>query len=326
MRARAAKFGDAPAIARIYNEGIDDRVATFETRHRTTGDVAGWFDGRHPVVVVDDDDGGVIAFAPTSQYRPRACYAGISEFSVYTARAARGRGAGKMAMEALIEAARAAGFWKLVSRVLIENTASRGLLRSVGLREVGVYERHGQLDGVWRDVAIVERQLCDLQPTLAGELIELRPLRAGDFEELHRVASDPLIWEQHPEPDRWKREVFERYFAGAMASKGALAIIERRRGRIIGSSRYWNLEPGREVEIGWTFLERSFWGGRYNGELKALMIEHALRFVPRVVFVVGENNLRSRKALEKIGATFAGQAARPGTVLYEIRRASVPES
>jgi L-amino acid N-acyltransferase YncA len=159
MKTRDAAVADASAIARIYNEGIDDRVATFETRHRVPGDVVEWLDGHHPVVVVEDDDGELIAFAATSTYRPRECYAGIAEFSVYAARAARGRGAGRVAMEALFAAARAAGFWKLVSRVFVENTASRSLLRSLGFREVGVYERHGQLDGVWRDVVIVEKLL-----------------------------------------------------------------------------------------------------------------------------------------------------------------------
>ncbi|HSY49854.1 MAG TPA: arsinothricin resistance N-acetyltransferase ArsN1 family A [Thermoanaerobaculia bacterium] len=159
MKTRDAAIADASAIARIYNEGIDDRVATFETRHRTADDVVRWFDGRHPVVVVEADTGEVIAFAATSTYRPRDCYAGIAEFSVYASRAARGRGAGRAAIEALFAAARAAGFWKLVSRVFVENTASRGLLRSVGFREVGVYERHGLLDGVWRDVVIVEKLL-----------------------------------------------------------------------------------------------------------------------------------------------------------------------
>jgi phosphinothricin acetyltransferase len=159
MKTRDAAIADAAAIARIYNEGIDDRVATFETRHRTADDVARWFDGRHPVVVVDDNGGEVIAFATTSTYRPRDCYAGIAEFSVYVARSARGRGAGRAAMEALFVAARAAGFWKLVSRVFIENAASRGLLLALGFREVGVYERHAQLDGVWRDVVIVEKLL-----------------------------------------------------------------------------------------------------------------------------------------------------------------------
>jgi L-amino acid N-acyltransferase YncA len=158
MNARRATTSDAPAIARIYNEGIDDRVATFETRHRTAADVEAWFDGVHPIVVVEES-GEVIAFAATSTYRPRDCYAGIAEFSVYADRGARGKGAGRVAMEALFNAAREAGFWKLVSRVFVENSASRALLRKVGFREVGVYERHGRLDGVWRDVVIVEKLL-----------------------------------------------------------------------------------------------------------------------------------------------------------------------
>jgi L-amino acid N-acyltransferase YncA len=158
MKARAAAPRDAAAIARIYNEGIEERIATFESRPRTAADIEKWFDGRHPIVVIEDG-GDVIAFASTSIYRPRECYAGIAEFSVYAARAARGKGAGRAAMEALFDAARAAGFWKMVSRVFVENTASRALLRSVGFREVGTYQRHAQLDGVWRDVVIVEKLL-----------------------------------------------------------------------------------------------------------------------------------------------------------------------
>jgi len=163
MRVRPATPGDADAIARIYNQGIDDRVATFETAHRSADEVRAWFTGVHPIVVVEDGDGGaggsIIAFASTSTYRPRECYRGIAEFSVYVARDARGRGAGRMAMNALFAAARTAGFWKLVSRVFVENAASRALLRAVGFREVGIYEKHGRLDGVWRDTVIVERLL-----------------------------------------------------------------------------------------------------------------------------------------------------------------------
>ena len=152
----------------------------------------------------------------------------------------------------------------------------------------------------------------DLQPTLTGELLELRPLRPDDFAALYAAASDPLIWEQHPESDRYKREVFQRYFEGGLESGGAFAIIERASGRIIGSSRYSGLDLGAsEVEIGWTFMERAFWGGRYNRELKRLMTEHAFRFVERVLFIAGENNLRSRRALEKIGARFLRKTERP---------------
>ena len=143
-------------MVHIYNQGIEDRLATFETRLRSAADIENWFDDKHPLVVVEVE-GEVVAFASTSIYRPRECYAGIAEFSVYLAREARGRGAGRLAMEALLRAAEAAGFWKLVSRVFVENTASRALLRTLGFREVGVYEKHAHLDGVWRDVVIVER-------------------------------------------------------------------------------------------------------------------------------------------------------------------------
>jgi L-amino acid N-acyltransferase YncA len=156
MKTRPATLADAAAIARIYNQGIEDRVATFETRLRTVADIEKWFDGRHPVVVVEDE-AGVQAFAATSTYRPRECYGGIAEFSVYVAREARGHGAGRLAMQALLEAARQAGYWKVLSRIFPENTASRELCRSLGFREVGVYEKHAQLDGVWRNVVIVER-------------------------------------------------------------------------------------------------------------------------------------------------------------------------
>ncbi len=156
MHARVATHEDAAAIAAIYNQGIDDRSATFETRHRSPDEVQAWFDGRHPIVVVEEA-GAVIATAFTSAYRSRACYAGVAEFSVYVARAQRGRGAGRLALETLIEAAEEAGFWKLVSRVFVQNTPSRHLLQRLGFREVGIYEKHAQLDGVWRDVVIVER-------------------------------------------------------------------------------------------------------------------------------------------------------------------------
>ena len=158
------------------------------------------------------------------------------------------------------------------------------------------------------------KEAFPLQPTLQGRLLELRPLQPDDFEALFAAASDPLIWEQHPESDRYKREVFQKFFDSAIASGGAFAIIERTTGRIIGSSRYWNLDPlVSEVEIGWTFLERKFWGGTYNRDLKRLMIDHALRYVDRVVFIVGETNLRSQKALEKIGAKFMKQVERPSS-------------
>lgn len=158
MLARAARKDDATVIAQIYNQGIEERIATFETRLRSEADILSWFEGKFPVVVVEEA-GKLIAFASTSQYRSRECYAGIAEFSVYTERAARGRGAGKLAMEAIINAALAAGFWKLISRIFVENESSRALLRATGFREVGIYEKHAQLEGRWRDVVIVEKFL-----------------------------------------------------------------------------------------------------------------------------------------------------------------------
>ncbi|MBM4114194.1 MAG: GNAT family N-acetyltransferase [Phycisphaerae bacterium] len=147
----------------------------------------------------------------------------------------------------------------------------------------------------------------DLQPTLEGDLVLLRPLREHDFEALHAAANDPLIWEQHPQHDRWRREVFRTYFDGGIASRGAFAVIERATGRIIGSTRFHGLDPGkREVEIGWTFLTRAHWGGRFNHEMKRLLLDHAFRFVDRVLFLVGPNNIRSQTAVERIGGVRSG--------------------
>lgn len=156
LRARPATPHDAAAIARIYNQGIEDRVATFETKMRAASDIAAWFDGVHPVVVVEAD-GRIVAFASTSTYRPRDCYAGIAEVSLYVERAFRGQGAGRLAMQTIIHEAEKAGFWKLLSRVFLDNQPSRKLIASAGFREVGIYQNHGKLDGVWRDVLIVER-------------------------------------------------------------------------------------------------------------------------------------------------------------------------
>jgi RimJ/RimL family protein N-acetyltransferase len=164
----------------------------------------------------------------------------------------------------------------------------------------------------------------DRQPTLVGELVELRPLRADDFDALFRVASDPLIWEQHPEPDRCQAPVFRKFFRDALDSGGALVAVDRATGEIIGSSRYHGYDAAKSVvEIGWTFLARAYWGGRYNGEMKQLMLNHAFRWVNRVIFVIGPDNLRSQRAVEKIGGVRAGTttdaAGRP-RVVYELTR------
>ena len=142
----------------------------------------------------------------------------------------------------------------------------------------------------------------DLQPTLEGELLRLRPLRHDDWEALFSVASDPLIWEQHPQPTRYQEPVFREYFREAMESGGAFAVIDKKDGRIIGSTRFVGYEPGQsEIEIGFTFLARSHWGGTYNREMKDLLLRHAFRFVRHVVFMVGPQNFRSQKAMENIG-------------------------
>ena len=143
----------------------------------------------------------------------------------------------------------------------------------------------------------------DLQPQLRGELLELRPIAPEDWDDLFAVASDPLIWEQHPESDRYKEGVFKVFFKDALESGGAFVVIDTENKRIIGSTRFHGYDPEKsEVEIGWTFLARKYWGGRYNREMKQLMLAHAFQFVENVVFYVGENNIRSQKATEKIGA------------------------
>jgi N-acetyltransferase len=142
----------------------------------------------------------------------------------------------------------------------------------------------------------------DLQPTLKGTLLQLRPLREEDWADLFAVAADPLIWEQHPEPDRYTEKVFRGFFREAMDSGGALIVIDAQDGRVIGSSRFHAYDPEKsEIEIGWTFLARRYWGGAYNREMKQLMLQHAFQFVRRVNFLVGAQNFRSQKAMEKIG-------------------------
>jgi N-acetyltransferase len=166
----------------------------------------------------------------------------------------------------------------------------------------------------------------ELQPTLKSEILELRPLHAGDFEELYAVASDPLIWEQHPNSDRYKTDVFRKFFDEALASGGALVVLDRNDGRVIGSSRFHCYDLVRsEIEIGWTFLARSHWGGTYNRELKRLMLAHAFKFVDNVIFFIGSTNLRSQRAMEKIGGVRIGTKSDPNnreSVIYRITRST----
>jgi RimJ/RimL family protein N-acetyltransferase len=174
----------------------------------------------------------------------------------------------------------------------------------------------------------------DLQPHLVGNLLEVRPLRQEDWESLFAVAADPLIWEQHPDHDRYKEEVFKEFFGEALASGGAFVVIDRKTRKIIGSSRYFGFEPGkREIEIGWTFLARSHWGGEYNAELKRLMLGHAFKYVESVVFLIGPTNLRSQKALEKIGGLITERRKQANLhgetvehVVYQIKKPGNPAS
>jgi RimJ/RimL family protein N-acetyltransferase len=166
----------------------------------------------------------------------------------------------------------------------------------------------------------------ELQPTLRGERVMLRPLQAGDWEGLFGVASDPLIWEQHPQSDRYKEEVFREYFRGARESGGAFLVLDAKTGEVIGSTRYYEYhEAESEIEIGWTFLARSRWGGAHNREMKRLLLRHALQFVETVVFRVGPDNLRSQRAMEKIGGIRSGTHCNDRgeeNVVFKITRAS----
>jgi RimJ/RimL family protein N-acetyltransferase len=177
------------------------------------------------------------------------------------------------------------------------------------------------------------RETFELQPHLVGDLLELRPLKPADWESLFAVASDPLIWEQHPAGDRYQEEVFKEFFREALESGGAFVVLDRKTREIIGSSRYFGFDSGKsEIEIGWTFLARAFWGGKHNGELKRLMLDHAFKFVDSVVFLVGQTNVRSKKALEKIGGvmieprkkTIRGKTVEQ--VVYQIKKPTVATS
>ena len=152
----------------------------------------------------------------------------------------------------------------------------------------------------------------DRQPMLTGSLVLLRPLREDDAEALYAVACDPLLWEQHPSSDRVQRDVFDRWFDAALASGGALTAIDQTDEAVIGTSRFDHYDPARrEVEIGWTFLARSHWGGAYNAEMKRLMLKHAFARVDAVVFRAHAGNVRSQRAIEKLGAVRVGSEDDP---------------
>ena len=167
----------------------------------------------------------------------------------------------------------------------------------------------------------------DFKPVLVGDLLELRPLASGDFEELYSAAEDPKTWEQHPEKDRYKREVFEKYFLDAVASDTALVALDTKTGKVIGTSRYHGYdEVNSEIKIGWSFLAILYWGGIYNGEMKKLMLDHAFKYVRTVLLVIGTNHKRSRKAAEKIGGILTDRIFIRGgreNVVYSVTRQSL---
>jgi len=161
LTARPARREDAAAITEIYNQGIEDRIATFETEPRSVADIEPWFDHAHAFVAVTGRSGDVIGYAVAHPYSDRSCYRGIGEFSVYVRRSHRGRGVGQAAMAALVEAARADGLWKLTSRIFPENRASLALMARMGFDAIGVHRSHGKLDGVWKDCVIVELLIAE---------------------------------------------------------------------------------------------------------------------------------------------------------------------
>lgn len=167
----------------------------------------------------------------------------------------------------------------------------------------------------------MQNQIFDFQPTLTGELLTVRPLKSNEFDLLFSVASDPLIWELHPQRERYKKEVFEKFFELAIKSGGAFVIEEN--GKAVGSSRYYDYRPElSQIAIGYTFLARAYWGGLYNRDLKRIMLQHAFKFVDNVIFEIGVNNLRSRRAIEKLGGRLTGQVDLDGTphVVYTLTK------
>ena len=162
----------------------------------------------------------------------------------------------------------------------------------------------------------------DLQPVLEDARVRLSPLRVGDFDALYAVASDPLIWEQHPNPDRYREDVFRTFFQGAIESGGAFLVSDAHSHQLIGSSRYYELdESDGRVAIGYTFIARRCWGGSYNRAMKTLMLDHAFGQLQRVIFHVGEHNRRSRIAMERLGAVYTGKA--PIAYYGEVARSNV---
>jgi len=228
----------------------------------------------------------------------------------------RGQGIGRSLLNWVIQHARSLGYATLRGDTLPIMSDALRMYRNMGF----VVIDHPYSDTPTPGAIYIELSLSfDRQPVLKGQLLELRPLQLEDFHDLYAVACDRLIWEQHPTKDRYKQDIFQSFFSEALESGGALIAIDSKTGKVIGSSRFHGYDQQKsEIEIGWTFLARSHWGGSYNREMKQLMLQHAFKFVGSVIFVIGPQNFRSRKAVEKIGGIRVGY--RPdGNVVYQIK-------
>jgi len=312
-----APADDVRGLARLLVDAVESGAAVSFRAPLSLGDAEAWWrdtlGGARPraIFLVARDAEGISgsvqlhpAWAPNQLHRGE-----IVKLLVH--RRARRAGLGTALMNAVEQMAPRFGY-QLLTLDAKRGVPAEALYRRLGWTEVGAVPRYAlDSDGAPHDAVFFYKDLgagtvFDLQPTLTGTLLEMRPLHPDDWEALFLAASDPLIWEQHPDRERYREERFRVVFREGLESGGALVAVDRSTGRVIGFTRYHDYRPGKQIEIGWTFLARSHWGGRFNAEMKDLMIRHAFRFVPTVEFSAGVNNLRSRRAIEKLGAVPAG--------------------
>lgn len=273
----------------------------------------------------------VVGFAKINwnKFDPIAAEIGAELQKIYFRATATGKGYGALLMRRIVAEAIARGQKMIWLDVLKSNVDGQRFYETNGYKKLGEIPFATDIQDI--GMIVMRRALSfDLQPVLQGELVSLRPLQEDDFEALFAVASDPLIWAQHPMSDRYKPDVFAAFFRDAIVSGGALLALDAKTGEVIGSSRFHGFEAEKsEIEIGWTFLARSRWGGRYNGEMKRLMLQHAFQFVNSVVFMIGPNNIRSQKAIQKIGGVLIGTRTDGNgreSVVYQISASSFFEA
>ena len=308
---------DVRGLALLLVDAVESGAAVSFRAPLAMADAEAWWratlaDARpRAVVLVARDAQGVAgsvqlhpAWAPNQLHRGE-----VVKLLVH--RRARRAGLGTALMRAVEELALKFGY-QLLTLDAKRGVPAEALYRRLGWTALGAVPRYAlDADGTPHDAVFFYKDLgrgivFDLQPTLTGTLLEMRPLAPGDWEALYRAASDPLIWEQHPDRERYREERFRVVFREALESGGALVAVDRATDQVVGFTRYHDYRPPTQIEIGWTFLARSHWGGRYNAEMKDLMIRHAFRFVPTVEFSAGVRNLRSRRAIEKLGAAEVG--------------------